>query len=54
MRKARRELINFRGSKYALVPFFIAEEYGFENGGNVEYDKSNPEVLLIKITRKED
>lgn len=52
MKKVEKDLVVLNGTKYALIPFYVAEEYGLEDGGIVEYDRSNPEVLTLRI-RKE-
>lgn len=45
----KKDLVVVNGSKYALIPFYIAEEYGLDNGGNVEYDRTDPKVLTLRI-----
>ena len=46
---AEKELVVVNGSKYALIPFYIAEEYGLDTGGVVEYDRKDPDVLTLRI-----
>lgn len=53
MRTGKRHLIDFRGSKYALVPFYIVDEYELKDSSAVEYDRSDPNVLIVKIRKPE-
>lgn len=52
MRPLKRKITVVNGSKYCLVPFFVAEPYGIEAGSPIEFDTSDSDVLVIKI-RKE-
>jgi bifunctional DNA-binding transcriptional regulator/antitoxin component of YhaV-PrlF toxin-antitoxin module len=52
MQRISRKITDFNGSRYALIPFFIAELYGIEPGSPVEIDTSDRDDLVLKI-RKE-
>lgn len=41
------------GSRYVLVPFFISYEYELKGNEKVEFDRTNPSTLVIKVTRQE-
>jgi len=44
--------MQFNGSRYALIPFFVAENYEIEPGSSIEFDTSDPEVLVLRIRGK--
>lgn len=47
-------MIDARGTLYACVPYYIAEEYGFSvEKSQISYDRSDPNVLVMKISRPE-
>ena len=41
------------GSRYVLVPFFIAYEYELKGNEKVEFDRTDQRTLVIKVTRRE-
>lgn len=49
MKNSQKELVIVNGSKYVLIPFYMVEEYGLEKGGFVEYDRSDPGVLTLRV-----
>ena len=49
MKPLQQPLRSFNKVHYARIPFYIAEEYGLEQGGIVEYDRSDPKILILKI-----
>jgi bifunctional DNA-binding transcriptional regulator/antitoxin component of YhaV-PrlF toxin-antitoxin module len=49
MKPLKREIMQVNGSRYALIPHFIAEPYGIEPGSSVEFDTSDSEVLVLRI-----
>jgi hypothetical protein len=53
MKTLRRKVMQFNGSRYALIPFFVAENYEIEPGSSIEFDTSDPEVLVLRIRGEE-
>lgn len=51
-RRPGKKVTRFNTSLYALIPFFVAEPYGIEEGSNVEIDTKDPDVLILKIRGK--
>ncbi len=49
MKPVKREIIQVNGSRYALIPQYIAEPYEIEQGSTVEFDTSDPEILVLRI-----
>ncbi|SIM49158.1 VapB antitoxin [Cuniculiplasma divulgatum] len=52
MKRISRKVTDFNGSRYALIPFFVAELYGIEPGSAVEIDTSDQDVLVLKIKKE--
>ena len=42
-RRPGKKVTKFNTSLYALIPFFVAEPYGIEEGSNVEIDTKDPD-----------
>jgi antitoxin component of MazEF toxin-antitoxin module len=53
MRKGSRTVIKFNGSMYVLIPFYVAEPYGINQGSPVELDTSKKNELVIRVRRDE-
>ena len=51
MKPIRRKICDINGSRYALIPFYIAEPYGIEGGARIEFDTTDSETLVIKIKK---
>ena len=51
MKVLKRKICVVNGSRYALIPFYIAESYGIEGGARIEFDTTDSETLVIKIKR---
>jgi hypothetical protein len=39
------------GSRYVLIPFYVVYEYELKGTEKVEFDKTDPDTLVIKVKK---